>query len=184
MQSRSGIAASASIPSCPSSRTRSPARQAVLDGEIAVLDEKGVSRFHLIQPRIANTDPNAIAHLARSTPGGLFRRSICCIWMATTCAAWPWPKRRELLRGRRHARRRSSASPRHFPALATSCWKRRAKPASKASSPSAPPVRYESKRSRDWVKIKLVERAGVRDLRLHRAARRSRPLRRAGAGRR
>jgi bifunctional non-homologous end joining protein LigD len=41
---------------------------AVLDGEIAVLDEKGVSRFHLIQPRIANTDPNSIAHLTRSTP--------------------------------------------------------------------------------------------------------------------
>ena len=40
----------------------------MLDGEIAVLDEKGVSRFHLIQPRIANADPNAVAHLARSTP--------------------------------------------------------------------------------------------------------------------
>jgi bifunctional non-homologous end joining protein LigD len=44
------------------------ARQAVLDGEIAVLDQKGVARFHLIQPRIANTDPNSVAHLARSTP--------------------------------------------------------------------------------------------------------------------
>ena len=40
----------------------------MLDGEIAVLDEKGVSQFHLIQPRIANTDPNSIAHLVRSTP--------------------------------------------------------------------------------------------------------------------
>jgi bifunctional non-homologous end joining protein LigD len=44
------------------------AQQAILDGEIAVLDEKGVSRFHLIQPRIANSDPNSIAHLVRSTP--------------------------------------------------------------------------------------------------------------------
>src|ERR1035438_1144205 len=44
------------------------AQQAILDGEIAVLDEKGVSRFHLIQPRITNADPNSIAHLARSTP--------------------------------------------------------------------------------------------------------------------
>ena len=48
------------------------ARQAILDGEIAVLDEKGVSRFELIQPRIANSDANAIAHLARSHPATLF----------------------------------------------------------------------------------------------------------------
>jgi bifunctional non-homologous end joining protein LigD len=44
------------------------ARQAILDGEIAVLDSKGVSRFELIQTRIHNTDPNSIAHLARSRP--------------------------------------------------------------------------------------------------------------------
>ena len=44
------------------------AREAILDGEIAVLDETGVSRFHLIQPRISNSDPNSIAHLSRSTP--------------------------------------------------------------------------------------------------------------------
>ena len=33
-----------------------------------MLDAKGVSQFHLIQPRIANTDPNSIAHLTRSAP--------------------------------------------------------------------------------------------------------------------
>ena len=48
------------------------AEQAILDGEIAVLDEKGISRFELIQPRIANTDANAVAHLARSRPVTLF----------------------------------------------------------------------------------------------------------------
>ena len=48
------------------------ARQAILDGEITVLDSKGVSRFELIQPRIANTDPAAVAHLARSAPAVLF----------------------------------------------------------------------------------------------------------------
>lgn len=45
---------------------------AILDGEIAVLDEKGRSSFSLIQPRIAVSDPNTIAHLARSTPATLF----------------------------------------------------------------------------------------------------------------
>jgi len=48
------------------------AKQAILDGEIAVLDSKGISRFELIQPRIANTNPAAIAHLAQSTPVVLF----------------------------------------------------------------------------------------------------------------
>jgi bifunctional non-homologous end joining protein LigD len=45
---------------------------AILDGEIAVLDDKGRSSFSLIQPRIGVSDPNSIAHLARSTPATLF----------------------------------------------------------------------------------------------------------------
>ena len=48
------------------------ARQAILDGEIAVLDKAGISRFALIQPRIAVSDPNAVAHLARRMPVTLF----------------------------------------------------------------------------------------------------------------
>jgi len=48
------------------------AEQAILDGEIAVLDEHGVASFALIQPRITNQDPNSIAHLARKTPVHLF----------------------------------------------------------------------------------------------------------------
>ena len=48
------------------------AQQAILDGEIAVLDQNGVSRFGLIQPRIAVADPSAVAHLARRAPVTLF----------------------------------------------------------------------------------------------------------------
>jgi len=48
------------------------AQQAILDGEITVLDSKGVSRFELIQPRIANSDPAAVARLVHSTPVVLF----------------------------------------------------------------------------------------------------------------
>jgi bifunctional non-homologous end joining protein LigD len=48
------------------------AAQAILDGEIAVLDEKGRSSFNLIQPRISVSDANAVAHLSRSTPVNLF----------------------------------------------------------------------------------------------------------------
>jgi bifunctional non-homologous end joining protein LigD len=48
------------------------ASSAILDGEIAVLDENGKSTFSLIQPRISVSDPNTVAHLARSTPVTLF----------------------------------------------------------------------------------------------------------------
>lgn len=47
-------------------------KQVVLDGEICVLDKNGVSSFSLIQPRIAVADPNTVAHLARRTPVTLF----------------------------------------------------------------------------------------------------------------
>ena len=48
------------------------AAAAILDGEIAVLDQNGRSSFSLIQPRIAVSDPNSIAHLSRSAPATLF----------------------------------------------------------------------------------------------------------------
>lgn len=45
---------------------------AIIDAEIAVVDEQGRSSFGLIQPRIHQTDPNTIAHLARNAPVKLF----------------------------------------------------------------------------------------------------------------
>src|SRR5436309_335006 len=68
LQSRSGLRCERQYPELALIPHQVAAPQAVLDGEIAVLDDKGVSRFHLIQPRIANSDPNTIAHLVRSTP--------------------------------------------------------------------------------------------------------------------
>ena len=44
------------------------ARQAILDGEIVVLDSHGISKFELIQPRIHQQDANAIAKLAQKSP--------------------------------------------------------------------------------------------------------------------
>jgi len=68
LQSRSGIRCERQYPELAVLQHYVAARSAILDGEIAVLDAKGISRFHLIQPRIANADPGAIAHLVRSTP--------------------------------------------------------------------------------------------------------------------
>ncbi len=48
------------------------AKSAILDGEIAVLDEGGRPSFSRIQPRIMASDANAIAQLARSRPVTLF----------------------------------------------------------------------------------------------------------------
>jgi len=44
------------------------ADQAVLDGEIVVLDDKGVSHFELIQNRIHSQDANAIAKMGQKNP--------------------------------------------------------------------------------------------------------------------
>jgi bifunctional non-homologous end joining protein LigD len=68
LQARSGQRCERQYPELAVIPHQIAAREAVLDGEIAVLDTKGVARFHLIQPRIANADPNAVAHLSRSTP--------------------------------------------------------------------------------------------------------------------
>ena len=68
LQARSGLRCERQYPELAVLPHHVAAKQAILDGEIAVLDPKGVSRFHLIQPRIANSDPNAVAHLVRSTP--------------------------------------------------------------------------------------------------------------------
>jgi len=72
MTSRTGHSCERQYPELSVIGHQFAAKQAVLDGEIAVLDKNGVSSFGLIQPRIAVADPNAIAHLARRTPVTLF----------------------------------------------------------------------------------------------------------------
>ena len=44
------------------------ARSAIIDGEIAALDEKGRPSFERIQPRIMNTDAGAVAQMMKSRP--------------------------------------------------------------------------------------------------------------------
>ncbi len=68
LQARSGLRCERQYPELAVIHHQVAGAQVILDGEIAVLDDKGVSRFHLIQTRIANSDPNAVAHLVRSTP--------------------------------------------------------------------------------------------------------------------
>ncbi|MGO9966854.1 MAG: DNA ligase D [Bryobacteraceae bacterium] len=66
--SRNGIRSERQYPELAIVPHQIAARQAVLDGEIAALDEKGVARFHLIQPRITNADESAVARMAHAAP--------------------------------------------------------------------------------------------------------------------
>src|SRR5215469_9057698 len=68
LRARSGMRCDLQYPELAVVPHQIAAREAVLDGEIAVVDDKGVARFHLIQPRIMISDPNSITHLARKTP--------------------------------------------------------------------------------------------------------------------
>ena len=139
IQSRSGLRCERQYPELAVIPHHIAARQAVLDGEIAVLDEKGVSRFHLIQPRIANSDPNAMAHLVRSTPVVYFAFDL--LYLDGYDLRNVQPERARESCCRRWSRPEPCCgSPRLSPARARRCWRRRGSTAWKASSPSAPPA--------------------------------------------
>jgi bifunctional non-homologous end joining protein LigD len=130
------------------------AESAILDGEIVVLDPKGVSKFELIQPRIHNQDAGAIAKMAQKNPVHLYVFDLLYLdgydlrnvpladrKRALAAIVKPYPLLRmsdhfsgageELLEAARHnglegLMAKSGAS------------------------------RYESRRSRDWLKLKLT----------------------------
>jgi bifunctional non-homologous end joining protein LigD len=157
LQSRSGIRCERQYPELAVIHHNLSARSAILDGEIAVLDEKGVSRFHLIQPRIANTDPNSIAHLIRSTPVVYFVFDLLYL-DGYDLRGVDYVHRRELLESiltPSPVLRISEA----FPGSAGDALLEAAREtglegilAKRAGS------RYESRRSSDWLKIKIVAR--------------------------
>lgn len=70
--SRTGNPCEAQYPELTALRHYIGAREAVLDGEIAVLDEKGRPSFERIQPRIHITGAHTIANLARTHPAVYF----------------------------------------------------------------------------------------------------------------
>ena len=130
------------------------AEQAILDGEIVVLDAKGISKFEMIQPRIHVQDANAIAKMAQKNPVHLYvfdllyldgydLRKVPLIERKRALASIvkPFPLLRmsdhfpnsgeELLEAARHN---------GLEGLVAKCT---------ASL-------YESRRSRDWIKLKLT----------------------------
>ncbi len=154
LQSRSGLRCDRQYPELAVIHHQIAGRSAVLDGEIAVLDEKGVSQFHLIQSRIANSDPNSVAHLTRSTPVVYFLFDLLYL-DGFDLRQVDLAKRRELLEAvvtpgpvlRVSEAFRGAGKEMLDAARETGLEGIIAKHAGSC---------YESRRSRDWLKIKIV----------------------------
>lgn len=154
LQSRSGLRCERQYPELAVIHHQLAAGTAVLDGEIAVLDPNGISRFHLIQPRIHITDPNSIAHLVRSTPVVYFAFDLLYL-DGYDLRQVPLAKRRELLEDvvTPDAVLRISEA---FPGAGTAMLDAARENGLEGILAKHASSRYESKRSRDWLKIKIV----------------------------
>ncbi len=154
LQARSGLRCERQYPELAVMPHHIAAAQAVIDGEIAVLDAKGVSQFHLIQPRIANTDPNTIAHLVRSTPVIYFAFDLLYL-DGYDLRGVALEKRRELLQqvlAPGPSIRISDAFPGAGEELLEAARENGLEGIVAKHARSV----YESRRSREWIKIKIV----------------------------
>jgi bifunctional non-homologous end joining protein LigD len=154
LQSRSGLRCERQYPELAVLPHHLSASHAVLDGEIAVLNVKGVSQFHLIQPRIANTDPNTIAHLVRSTPVIYFAFDLLYL-DGYDLRGVALQKRRELLQqvlAPGPAIRISDA----FPGAGQELLEAARENGLEGIIAKHASSTYESRRSREWQKIKIV----------------------------
>ncbi len=155
LQARSGLRCERQYPELAVMPHQIAAGQAVLDGEIAVLDAKGVARFHLIQPRIANADPNAVAHLARSTPVVYFAFDLLYL-EGYDLRQVALSQRRELLEAvvaPGGVLRISTAFPGAGEDLLAAARENGLEGIVAKHAGSG----YESRRSREWLKIKIVD---------------------------
>lgn len=130
------------------------AEQAIIDGEIAVLDEKGISRFSLIQPRIANTDANAVAHLARSNPAVLYAFDLLYLdgYDLRRCALADRKRALEAIVSPAGVLRLSE----HFTGEGEAVLEAARQAGLEGLVAKRAASTYEPRRSRDWLKIKLV----------------------------
>ena len=176
------IAASASIPelaviphqlAARAGDSRWRDRRARRQGRLALPPDSAAHRQH--RPQLHRA-PGALH------AGGLLRlRPALSRWLRSARRALERAPRTAAAGG--DARRRRCASPKPSPAPARRCWRRRARTGLEGMLAKHASSRYESRRSREWLKIKIVneqefviggftEPQGDRDL-----------FRRAGAGR-
>ena len=130
------------------------ASHAILDGEIAVLDDQGRSSFHLIQPRISVTDPNTIAHLSRSTPVNLFLFDLLYL-DGYDMRGVALEERRRLLAEIVSPSDRIHVSD-VFPVDGAAMLEAARAHGLEGIVAKVRSSKYEGRRSRDWVKVKVV----------------------------
>jgi len=130
------------------------ATEAILDGEIVALDENGIAHFELIQPRIHSTDANAIAKMAQKKPVQFLAFDLLYL-DGYDLRQVPLRERKELL-----AKiikpfpllRISETFPNAGPALLEAARNTGLEGLMAKLGASA----YESRRSNNWVKVKLT----------------------------
>jgi bifunctional non-homologous end joining protein LigD len=132
------------------------ASQAILDGEIAALDEKGAARFELIQPRIAQSDPNAVSHMARSRPVVYFAFDLLYLngYDLRQVALIERKRLLESILTPTAVLRYSE----HFPGAGDAMLEAAQETGIEGLMAKRANSRYESRRSNEWIKIKIVER--------------------------
>jgi bifunctional non-homologous end joining protein LigD len=129
------------------------AAQAILDGEIAVLDDKGRSSFNLIQPRISVTDANTVAHLARSTPVHLFLFDLLYL-DGYDLRGVPLEERKRLLSEVVETSDRIHVSD-YFTVDGAAMLEAARANGLEGIVAKSRTSRYEGRRTRDWVKVKI-----------------------------
>jgi bifunctional non-homologous end joining protein LigD len=130
------------------------ASQAILDGEIAVLDDKGRSSFSLIQPRISVADANAVAHLSRSSPVTLFLFDLLFL-DGYDLRGVPLEERKRLLSEIVNPSGRIHVSD-FFTVDGAAMLEAARANGLEGIVAKARGSKYEGRRSRDWVKVKVV----------------------------
>jgi len=130
------------------------ASQAILDGEIAVLDDKGRSSFSLIQPRISLTDANSVAHLSRSTPVNLFLFDLL-YFDGYDLRGVPLEERKRLLSEIVTPSDRIHVSD-FFTVDGDAMLEAARSNGLEGIVAKARGSKYEGRRSRDWVKVKVI----------------------------
>ncbi len=130
------------------------AETAVLDGEIAALDEKGRPSFGVIQPRIHQTDPNTISHLARNNPVKLFLFDLLYL-DGYDLRGVPLVERKEALKRILEPGDRIQYSE-HFAAKGEEMLDVARRHGLEGVMAKKADSKYESRRSNSWLKIKVT----------------------------
>ena len=133
------------------------ARQAIIDGEIAALDAQGRPSFELLQRRINVAEPSAIARLARSHPVVFFAFDLLYLDGRDLRSA-PLLERKKLLKEVLKPDDVIRYSE-HFTSNAADLLAAARQQGLEGIIGKRPQSRYESRRSSDWVKWKVVDTA-------------------------